>query len=414
MERKWKEKGTDRMILKDIWLDVKAVQERDPAARNALEVLLLYQGVHALIWHRFAHWFYKHKMFFAARLISQIARFFTLIEIHPGAQLGHGILIDHGCGVVIGTLANWVGLPAWYAYAEGYYEEVGLDVEIVNFGSQGTLVNEAMAADECDIAVSGMASVYALSTGMYKYIGDGCLTISGETLYGRPDDAIYKAGADANGVYGSADALKDAVILGPMNTTAQMNAIAYMQYFGIDANSFTFTNLDYSSALAAFESGQGNLIAVNPTYAAILAADGYVQVSDFTQVSPQDIIDAVYCQNEVAEERPEDVELFLYCYYKACQDMLNNQDNRVAVAYKWYVDEGLDYKEQDVIDECSLKSYFTLDTVDSGDYLLGSFMNYAAEFLLTNEKVTEDDVTNVKASIDNSFITSIKKWASAE
>ena len=90
------------MILKDIWLDVKAVQERDPAARSALEVLLLYQGVHAMIWHRFAHWFYKHKMFFIARLISQIARFLTLIEIHPGAEMGHGILIDHGCGVVIG------------------------------------------------------------------------------------------------------------------------------------------------------------------------------------------------------------------------------------------------------------------------------------------------------------------------
>ena len=72
------------MIFKDIWLDIKAVQERDPAARSALEVLLLYQGIHALIWHRFAHWFYKHKMFFIARLISQIARFFTLIEIHPG------------------------------------------------------------------------------------------------------------------------------------------------------------------------------------------------------------------------------------------------------------------------------------------------------------------------------------------
>ncbi len=90
------------MILKDIWDDVKAVQARDPAARNALEVLLLYQGVHALIWHRFAHWFYKHKMFFIARLLSQLARFFTLIEIHPGAQMGKGILIDHGAGVVIG------------------------------------------------------------------------------------------------------------------------------------------------------------------------------------------------------------------------------------------------------------------------------------------------------------------------
>ena len=90
------------MLLKDIWLDVKAVQERDPAARSALEVLLLYQGVHALIWHRIAHWFWIHNMRFLGRLISQIARFFTLIEIHPGAVLGHGILIDHGCGIVIG------------------------------------------------------------------------------------------------------------------------------------------------------------------------------------------------------------------------------------------------------------------------------------------------------------------------
>ncbi len=316
--------------------------------------------------------------------------------------------------IVIGTLANWVGLPAWYAYAEGYYEEAGLDVEIVNFGSQGTLVNEAMAADECDIAVSGMASVYALSTGMYKYIGDGCLTISGETLYGRADDDIYQAGPDENGVYGSAEALKDAVILGPMNTTAQMNAIEYMSYFGYGADEFTFTNLDYSSALAAFESGEGDLIAVNPTYAAYLAADGYVQVSDYTQVSSQDIIDAVYVQSEFAEEHPEDVELFLYCYYRACADMLANQDNRVAVALKWYVDEGLDYEEQDVIDECGLKSYFTLDTVDDGDYKLGSFMNYAANFLLQNEMVTEEDVANVEASIDNSFITNVKAWAGAQ
>ena len=94
-----------KMLLKDIWLDVKAVQERDPAARSALEVLLLYQGVHALIWHRIAHWFWTHNMRFLGRLISQIARFFTLIEIHPGAVLGHGILIDHGSGVVIGETA---------------------------------------------------------------------------------------------------------------------------------------------------------------------------------------------------------------------------------------------------------------------------------------------------------------------
>ena len=93
------------MILKDIWQDVKAVQDRDPAARNGLEVLLLYQGIHAVIWHRMAHWFYERRMYFIARLISQAARFFTQIEIHPGAVLGKGILIDHGGGVVIGETA---------------------------------------------------------------------------------------------------------------------------------------------------------------------------------------------------------------------------------------------------------------------------------------------------------------------
>ena len=94
------------MIVKDIWLDIKAVQERDPAARSALEVFLLYQGIHALIWHRFAHWFWRHKMYFIARLISQIARFFTLIEIHPGAQIGRRLVIDHGMGIVIGETAE--------------------------------------------------------------------------------------------------------------------------------------------------------------------------------------------------------------------------------------------------------------------------------------------------------------------
>lgn len=314
--------------------------------------------------------------------------------------------------LIVGTLANWVGLPVWYAQQEGYFEEAGLDVEIVNFGSQGTLVNEAMAADECDIAVSGMASVYALSTGMYKYIGDGCLTISGETLYCRPDSEIYQTGPDENGVYGSKESLKDAVILGPMNTTAQMNAIAYMEYFGYGADEFTFTNLDYSSGLAAFESGEGDLVAVNPTYASYLAEDGYVQAADFTQISDQDIIDAIYCQSELLDERSGDAELFLYCYYKACADMLEHQDNRVATAYDWYTSEGLDYSEEDVVNECSQKSYFTIDTVDDGEHPLGSFMRYSGEFLINNDKITEDDMKNVEASIDNSLISNIKIWAS--
>lgn len=93
------------MFFKGLRQDISAIRERDPAARNALEVLLLYSGLHALMLHRPAHWLYSHHCYFLARLISQIARFLTGVEIHPGAQMGRGILIDHGSGVVIGETA---------------------------------------------------------------------------------------------------------------------------------------------------------------------------------------------------------------------------------------------------------------------------------------------------------------------
>ena len=86
--------------------DLNRVLENDPAARTKLEVFLLYPSIHALIAYRISHFFYKHKLFFLARLISQTARFFTGIEIHPGATTGRGLFIDHGMGVVIGETAE--------------------------------------------------------------------------------------------------------------------------------------------------------------------------------------------------------------------------------------------------------------------------------------------------------------------
>ena len=86
--------------------DISAIRERDPAARSGVEVFLLYSGLHAVIWYRIAHWFFKHHLFFIARLLSQTAKWLTGIEIHPGATIGKGLLIDHGSGVVIGETAE--------------------------------------------------------------------------------------------------------------------------------------------------------------------------------------------------------------------------------------------------------------------------------------------------------------------
>lgn len=84
---------------------LKVYRKNDPAARSYLEVLLLYPGPKAIFFHRIAHCLYKLRLYFLARLIAEISRWFTLIEIHPGAKLGKNLFIDHGSGVVIGETA---------------------------------------------------------------------------------------------------------------------------------------------------------------------------------------------------------------------------------------------------------------------------------------------------------------------
>ncbi len=85
---------------------LEAYQRRDPAARSKLEIFLLYQGVHATLYHRLAHWLYCHNRKFLARCVSQWSRFWTGIEIHPGAKIGRRLVIDHGMGIVIGETAE--------------------------------------------------------------------------------------------------------------------------------------------------------------------------------------------------------------------------------------------------------------------------------------------------------------------
>ena len=85
---------------------LEAYQRRDPAARSKLEILLLYQGVHAVLYHRVAHWLYCKNWRFLARWVSQWSRFWTGIEIHPGATIGRRLVIDHGMGIVIGETAE--------------------------------------------------------------------------------------------------------------------------------------------------------------------------------------------------------------------------------------------------------------------------------------------------------------------
>lgn len=89
-------------MFRHIRSDIRAVFDNDPAARSLFEVIFTYSGIHAIWWHRVAHWLFLRKRYTVARAISQISRFLTGIEIHPGAQIGNRFFIDHGMGIVIG------------------------------------------------------------------------------------------------------------------------------------------------------------------------------------------------------------------------------------------------------------------------------------------------------------------------
>ena len=93
-------------MFKHLRETLEAYKQRDPAARSKLEIFLLYPGVHATIYHRFAHWLHRHRLRFLARCVSQWSRFWTGIEIHPGATIGRRLVIDHGMGIVIGETAE--------------------------------------------------------------------------------------------------------------------------------------------------------------------------------------------------------------------------------------------------------------------------------------------------------------------
>ena len=128
------------MLLRDIIADVRATQERDPAARSFFEVLFLYQGVHALIAYRIAHWFWKRKHYFIARFISQLSRFMTLIEIHPGAKLGKGIYQ----GVTLGGVGTKKGKR---------HPTIGNNVTI---GAGAKILGSFEVGDNCKIAANAV------------------------------------------------------------------------------------------------------------------------------------------------------------------------------------------------------------------------------------------------------------------
>lgn len=316
--------------------------------------------------------------------------------------------VPSGEPLVIGTQPNHVGIPVHRAEVAGYFEDAGLDVQIEVFAT-GAPINEAMAAESLDVAVSGMASVYNLATGRYTYIGDGTITTGGDGIYARPDSPIALAEKDERGLVTDPELLRGVQILGPLAGVSHYQAVRYMEAVGLTANDFSMVAMDYAQAYQAFIAGEGDLIACTVPYSTQLEEAGYVKVCDTSTISDKPIIDTVYVQNDVAENRRGDIELFLDCYYRACEDLMNDPEMRRELSLQWYTDEGINVSEDDIAREMEVKSYYSLDEINPDE--IGWFMVDLGEFYAGQDMIEQEDIANIEASVDSSFIKDVQQWA---
>jgi len=176
-------------VLSSIISDFKIIFERDPAARNWLEVLLCYPGLQAVVLHRFSHWLHHFGIPFIPRFLSHLGRFFTGIEIHPGAQLGNGVFIDHGMGVVIGETAI---LGDYCLIYQG-----------VTLGGTGKETGKRHPTLGENVVVGAGAKVLGnLSIGDNVRIGAGSVVLqdvpSECTVVGIPGRIVYRSGVKVN------------------------------------------------------------------------------------------------------------------------------------------------------------------------------------------------------------------------
>jgi len=172
-------------VFKRIRQDIKAVKERDPAAKNTLEVLLCYPGLHAILCHRVAHFFFRRGLVLLPRVISHLSRFVTGIEIHPGARIGEAFFIDHGMGVVIGETT-----------------EIGSNVTLyqgVTLGGTGKESAKRHPTVRDNVVVGTGAKVLGpIEIGKNSRIGAGSVVLksvpSNATVVGIPGRIVYYNG----------------------------------------------------------------------------------------------------------------------------------------------------------------------------------------------------------------------------
>jgi len=310
--------------------------------------------------------------------------------------------------LVVGVQSSIISVPTVYAEEKGYFDELGLDVELVMFPN-GSPENEGLAAEQLDIASNGLASVFSMGSGLCAWVAETDTIGESTWIMARPDNPVFDKQGEIAGhpkMYGSKDALKGQSILGATSTISHHMVAAYMNQFGLEAGAdYEFLNMDNSAAVQAFLAGEGDMIGTADfNFLEQLEKGGAKRVASYQDATGGEFLNGILARYDVLEERRADVVLFLKGMYRAAEELQNNPDLRVEYSHKFYNDNGKAASEEAVRQEAESRIYVTPEYMKSDDYVMGYGMVGTGAFFASIGTIDEDQAENVKKAIDGSLI----------
>jgi ABC-type nitrate/sulfonate/bicarbonate transport system substrate-binding protein len=308
----------------------------------------------------------------------------------------------------VGMMPFGGNVPAQYAYDQGWFKDAGLDVEFMMFAN-GAGINEALAAKQVDMGVSGLAMVFSLASGTCTWVAE-TNTSSGMGIYVRPDSPILTKKGLIPGkpdMYGSVDTIKGIKVLGQLGTSSQYNVICYVQQFGLTEKDIEMVHIDLGTDLQAFIAGEGDALAASRPFSFQAEARGYVCAGSFEDATGITLNDGIVVRNDVLAKRRDEIVLFLREYFKALEIIQNDEQLRFDFSKQYFATNGRTYSDEDLRNEMRVQEYITKDFMSGPNYVYGQAMTNIAQFYHEGGKIEAANLPNVTKSFDASLIKDV-------
>ena len=330
---------------------------------------------------------------------------FTLAGCGAGGTGGSGGSAGaEGTPIRVATMVSTAGVPIQFAYEQGFFEDEGLNVELIYFPT-GAPINEAYAAGQIDVAASGMASVFSLANAGAVWIGE-INTAEGMGIFARADHPAAAIQGEVPGlpnILGSAETVRGMQILGALGTTAQFMAMAYADRFGLTAADFDMVHMDHGPGWTAFQLGEGDAAAVSPPFSFEAMAEGYITLATFEDATGVILRDGLFATPEIIENRRDEMVRLVRAVWRA-QEELQDFGTRFQFSMDWFNAHGITYDEFTMTSEINARTYINAAFMQQPGYVFGSGMTEIGRFFTEQGTIPEANFPNIQRSFDASLL----------